>query len=38
MNKDSYADTDPGLFMGFVEDNGNYPFKLDMGSATNYLR
>lgn len=38
MNKTSYTDTDPGLFMGFVEDNSNYPFKMIMGDANNYLR
>lgn len=38
MNKDAYGATGPGLFMGFVADGGNYPFKLDMGNSTNYLR
>jgi hypothetical protein len=44
MNKDAYASTDPGLFMGFVGASGPtgptgpYTFKMDMGDVNNYLR
>jgi hypothetical protein len=41
MNKTGYADSNSGLFMGYVGDNANpetYTFKMDMGSPANYLR
>jgi hypothetical protein len=38
MNKTGYDDGNSGLFMGYVADNGNYPFKMDMGNPSNFLR
>jgi hypothetical protein len=38
INKSSYTDnTTNGMFMGLVSDGGQYPFKMSIGTLTDYL-